>query len=390
MSPSIINTHAGDDSDGKLWGIEGINILFLLAGLLLSLGLSLMLFRQQVHRATFSFGVGSLPSCSLLFTSSRSGKAGRAPTIPIFWGSFSPAMRGCRRDVTRAIRFTTMKAPNGWISHDLYIWNELDRRGFVSKGFVLEIPDLRHGSEHALNSLHESIRQFLRTLEESTRAQFRWAADADHREELLSYKRITDERCEPDFWVAITRNERFNRSWRAMQSGRLRREKLVLFLSKRITGNPSVSTDKQLLANHYRRVLHQFNEAFEQYRHVIASLFEPHGCRVTSMSTEDLFRYFAVFLNPCYLKRENYDPIRRLEPEETIHQNCWHQGVQARQTFGFFADRYFHYLVILKRRPRRTRRGLFWVLLGIAWDFERGSGKISGCGTPNFMSDCWD
>ena len=61
MSPSIINTHAGDDSDGKLWGIEGINILFLLAELLLSLGLSLMLFRQQVYRATLSFGVGSLP-----------------------------------------------------------------------------------------------------------------------------------------------------------------------------------------------------------------------------------------------------------------------------------------------------------------------------------------
>ena len=34
-----------------------------------------------------------------------------------------------------------MKAPNGWISRDLYIWNELDRRGFVSKGFVLEIPE---------------------------------------------------------------------------------------------------------------------------------------------------------------------------------------------------------------------------------------------------------
>ena len=37
MSPSAINTHAGDDSDGKLWGIEGISILFLLAGLLLGL-----------------------------------------------------------------------------------------------------------------------------------------------------------------------------------------------------------------------------------------------------------------------------------------------------------------------------------------------------------------
>ena len=61
MSKPVIDTHAGDDSDGKLWGIEGINILFILAGLLLTVGLSLMLFRSQAHLATFSFGVGSLP-----------------------------------------------------------------------------------------------------------------------------------------------------------------------------------------------------------------------------------------------------------------------------------------------------------------------------------------
>ena len=61
MSKPIVNTHAGDDSDGKLWGIEGINILFILAGLLLSVGLSMMLFRQQAHSAAFSFGIGSLP-----------------------------------------------------------------------------------------------------------------------------------------------------------------------------------------------------------------------------------------------------------------------------------------------------------------------------------------
>jgi hypothetical protein len=94
-----------------------------------------------------------------------------------------------------------MKAPNGWISHDLCIWNELDRRGFVSKGFVLEIPDLRHGSDRALDGFYKSVRQFLHTLEESTRAQFRWSADSDYREELLSYNRITEERSEPDSWA---------------------------------------------------------------------------------------------------------------------------------------------------------------------------------------------
>ena len=86
---------------------------------------------------------------------------------------------------------------------------------------------------------------------------------------------------------------------------------------------------------------------------------------MTAMSTEDLFRYFATFLNPSYLKRENYDPIRQFKPEETIHQNCWHQGVQAGRNFGFFADGYFHNLVILKRRPQRTRRGLFWALTSL-------------------------
>ncbi len=252
-----------------------------------------------------------------------------------------------------------MEAPNGWISHDLYIWNELDRRGFVSKGFVLEIPDLRHGSERALDSFYQSVRQFLHTLEESTRAQLRWSADSDYREELLAYKRTTDEQCKPDSWAAITRNERFSRYWQAMHSGRLRREKLVLFLSKRITTDPPASTNKQFVADHYRCVLHQFNEAFEQHRWVIASLLEPHVCRVTAMATEDLFRYFATFLNPSYFKRENFDPIRQFKPEETIHQNCWHQGVQAGRNFGFFADGYFHNLVILKRRPQRTRRGTF-------------------------------
>jgi len=61
VSKSIVHTHAGDDSDGKIWGIEGVNILLILAGLILSVGLSMMLFRQQAHSALVSFGVGSLP-----------------------------------------------------------------------------------------------------------------------------------------------------------------------------------------------------------------------------------------------------------------------------------------------------------------------------------------
>ena len=56
---NIVHTHAGDDSDGKIWGIEGLNILFMLAGLLLSIGLALMLSRH--HSPTISVGAGAVP-----------------------------------------------------------------------------------------------------------------------------------------------------------------------------------------------------------------------------------------------------------------------------------------------------------------------------------------
>ena len=99
-----------------------------------------------------------------------------------------------------------MQSPNGWFSHDLIIWNDLDKRGFVTKGFVLDVPDLRHASEHALDGFYASVRQFLHTLDESTRAQIRWSVDSNYRDELTAYKTVTDERCEPDSWAAISRN----------------------------------------------------------------------------------------------------------------------------------------------------------------------------------------
>jgi hypothetical protein len=66
VSKAVVPTHAGADSDGRIWGIEGINILLILAGLILSVGLSMMLFRQQAHSPFVSFGVGSLPFLLML------------------------------------------------------------------------------------------------------------------------------------------------------------------------------------------------------------------------------------------------------------------------------------------------------------------------------------
>jgi len=59
MSKGIVQTHAGDDSDGKIWGVEGTNLLFMLAGVLISIGLALLLSRHNTP--LLSVGAGSLP-----------------------------------------------------------------------------------------------------------------------------------------------------------------------------------------------------------------------------------------------------------------------------------------------------------------------------------------
>jgi len=55
----LVSTQAGDDSDGKIWGIEGMNILFILAGLIVGVGLSLSLYRS--HPPALALGLGGLP-----------------------------------------------------------------------------------------------------------------------------------------------------------------------------------------------------------------------------------------------------------------------------------------------------------------------------------------
>jgi hypothetical protein len=60
---STVPTHAGDDSDGKIWGIEGLNIVFILVGILASIGLAVVLSRQ--HSPTFSVGAGAIPFVSI-------------------------------------------------------------------------------------------------------------------------------------------------------------------------------------------------------------------------------------------------------------------------------------------------------------------------------------
>ena len=82
--------HAGDDSDGKMWGIEGINILFIVGRTPIECQPFAPCSSGGTRTRRHSPSVWARsPSCSPAFTSSRFGREGLVPTTPIFSRHFS-------------------------------------------------------------------------------------------------------------------------------------------------------------------------------------------------------------------------------------------------------------------------------------------------------------
>ncbi|PWU07030.1 MAG: hypothetical protein C5B47_06735 [Verrucomicrobia bacterium] len=256
----------------------------------------------------------------------------------------------------------TMKIPDGWIFSDLIIWNEFDRRGFASQGGTIEMPDLRQATDPTRVALHEALRVFLKSLEESTRAQFRWSVDSDYFRELRHYQEDTEQRPQTR-WSYRTRQERYNRYLQGMEAGLLRRERLVLFLSRRIPADPPPGASKTQLTLHFEQLAQQMSLGFQQTFQILQGLLDQFGARIHLMDSEQLARYLRLFFNPTDIKRPDFEP--HASPDLSIQENFWHGGCQGGKTFGFYLDGFLHNLIVLKRRPQRTFPGIIYTLTNL-------------------------
>lgn len=256
-----------------------------------------------------------------------------------------------------------MSAPDGWFLNDLIVFNELDSRGFVSKGYEIQPPDLRNASNEHRIACRDALRRFLHGLDSSVRVQFRWTVDSDYKDALLHYQSATERTA--NSWTRHIRSERFNRYWKAMSEGVLRREKLELYLSRKITVNPPMGLSKRELAQHHERLLSQLNEQFDNYQRLLTSLFDSCGCRVLPMGNREHFSSMLYFFHPSYRLRENFEPARLFHPDESIQSLCWNDGRQGGTNFGFFGDGYYHNLILLKRRPQKTFPGIIYFLTSL-------------------------
>ena len=245
---------------------------------------------------------------------------------------------------------------NGYFLRDLIVFNGLRAGGSVSKGFVFEPPDFNNAQISELNHFQDQLSLLLASLNDNQRLQVQWFCDSDYSTELLRYNEETGRAT--NVWSRRSRNERFARYWSAMLERRLRRQRLILYISRSIDISPAFSASGADLAKHYEHLLDQLEQEFRQVHETLTGIFSGQGARVIPMTDVDHYRHYTAFLNPSLSDRFGYDSCESFDQARSIQENCWRSEGVGQSDFGFWMDGHYHSIIVLTRWPKTTFPGI--------------------------------
>lgn len=255
------------------------------------------------------------------------------------------------------------KAPNGYFVRDMIAFNRLSQGGYVSRGFIFHPPDLSNAPISELNEFQDQICLLMAALNDNQRLQVQYFCDSDYRNELLRYNAETEKAA--NAWTKRSRRERFQRYWQKMVDRQLRRQRLIVYISRKIESSPKGLHSNRALTDYYNTLLEQLQTEFTQLHEILCSIFSGQGTRIIPMTDADHYRHYKTFLNPSLAERFDYDPMDTFVPKLSIHENCWHSDGTGQEDFGFFMDGHYHSVIVLTRWPRMTYPGLINRLTGL-------------------------
>ena len=247
-------------------------------------------------------------------------------------------------------------APNGHFIGDLIVFHGLGAGGFTAKGFIVEPPDLNNSQISELNHFQDQLSILLASLNDNQRLQVQWFCDSNYQAELLRYREETQRAV--NIWTRRCRNERFSRYWSMMLNRKLRRQRIVIYISRKIDKTTGFAASRGKLTRFYEHLLEQLQQEFAQVHETLRGIFTGQGTRILPMNDADHYRHYASFLNPSLADRFDYDPAEAFEPALTIQENCWHSEGAGQPDYGFWMDGHYHTLITLSRWPKMTFPGI--------------------------------
>ncbi len=224
------------------------------------------------------------------------------------------------------------------------------------RGLSLKRPTSPTAQVADLNDFQDQLCLLLASLHENQRLQVQYFCDSDYKGELLRYQQETEKFS--NVWTKRSRNERFARYWQAMSERKLRRQRVIFYISRSLENVPKSFQSAAARRDYYNTLLDQLETEFDHVHRLLLEIFGSGGARILPMSDLDHFRHYKRFLNPSLNDRFDYDPADGFEPELSIQENCWHSEGNGQSDFGFFLDGHYHSLIVLTRWPRTTYPGI--------------------------------
>src|SRR4029077_1409074 len=250
-------------------------------------------------------------------------------------------------------------APNGFFIEDLIVFGPLHQGGYASRGFACDLPDQLNASVTRQNSFHERIVRLLSTLATDVHMQVQWYCDADYSAELDRYAEET--RVAPDGWAKRVREERYERYRGMMVRRELRRERLIIYFSIRISDKRPKGINRKLVDAQFRATLEKLKTRFVDLEITLREFLSPEGGKVHRLTQAEHYLHLTKFLNPSTNARAAEALLSQFDPELSIQENCWlSQGASGRNPadFHFYQDGYYHNLIALSRWPETTFPGV--------------------------------
>ncbi|PTX91329.1 hypothetical protein DB354_15645 [Opitutus sp. ER46] len=252
------------------------------------------------------------------------------------------------------------RPPDGWFEGDvLWFDSSLTPSTVLARGAGLELPDLKSADQATRDAYYEALGTFFCQLGEDEAVQFQWRVDADYQAELELYRRRTAE-SGAEGWCRMTREERYARYCERQAAGRLRRERLEVFLSRRCT---SVPRGGFRTAEQIDRYVEQTAKNMQDRLRNLAGRLP--GAHLTPYGNREHFAAWRAFCQPS-LRLLGEERYAGFDPRGTILENSWPGGgVTTRDSEGhvfFRMDGQYHTLLVLRRWPMETHLGIIWSL----------------------------
>jgi energy-coupling factor transporter ATP-binding protein EcfA2 len=250
--------------------------------------------------------------------------------------------------------------PNGFLRNGLVVYGQgLDPfvPTWVSKGFIVDCPDRANASDHFNVAFHGQVRRLLHMLGGQYRMQLCWSVDSDYQDELVEYGNETERDCHEPYPRQI-RTATFLKFHDAMERRELRRERLHLYISKKIAARTPIFASSVHRDTFYQKLLAEYLREFELFQTGLTNLFAASNVKFTPLDDNGHFLHGLHYINPAYSRRKGHEPLREFKSGDSLQENWFRNALEIGDrnlpSYGFKHHGLCWNILTIRRLPDGT------------------------------------